>query len=143
MHLARAFVSAGHVGDLLEAFSLWLSPGTPRHVPEQWPSLAETVTTPRAAGGRVVLAHPHRYRLSGSALRRLLGEFREAGGEAIKVAVAGIRPSDLDRLATLARNLWFAASTGSDFHDSAVPWNPPGCFAKLPADLEPLAARLG
>jgi hypothetical protein len=24
-----------------------------------------------------------------------------------------------------------------------VPWNPPGRFAKLPTDLEPLAARLG
>lgn len=143
MHLARALVSAGHARDLSEAFDLWLTRGTPGHVPEEWPSLGDTVTTLRAAGARVVLAHPHRYRLSGGALRRLLGEFREAGGEAIEVAVAGIGPSDLDRLATLARNLQFAASTGSDFHDPAVPWNPPGRFAKLPSDLEPLAARLG
>jgi hypothetical protein len=30
----------------------------------------------------------------------------------------------------------------SDFHDPAVPWNTPGRFAKLPADLEPVAACL-
>lgn len=143
MHLARAIIDAGHARDTAEAFDLWLSRGTAGHVPSEWPGLAETVTVLRAAGARVVLAHPHRYRLSGGALRRLLGEFREAGGEAIEVAVAGIGPSDLDRLATLARNLGFAASTGSDFHDPKVPWNPPGRFAKLPTDLEPLAARLG
>ena len=43
-------------------------------------------------------------------------------------------------LARVLRGL--AASCGSDFHDPAVPWNTPGRFAKLPADLEPLAGRL-
>lgn len=143
MHLARALIAARLARDTADAFDRWLSRGTAGHVPAQWPALASTVATLRAAGARVVLAHPHRYRVSSGALRRLLGEFREAGGEAIEVAVAGIGPSDLDRLATLARNLGFAASTGSDFHDPAVPWNPPGRFAKLPSDLEPLAARLG
>jgi len=75
-------------------------------------------------------------------MRRLLGEFRAAGGEAMEVAVGGIGPGDLERLATLARNHGLAGSTGSDFHDPAMPWNPPGRFAKLPAGLEPLAARL-
>lgn len=143
MHLARSLVDAGHARDVSEAFELWLSRGTPGHVPEEWPSLLDTVAVLRAAGAHVVLAHPHRYRLSGGALRRLLGEFREGGGEAIEVGLAGIGPSDLDRLATLARTIGFAASTGSDFHDPSVPWNPPGRFAKLPTDLEPLAARLG
>ena len=142
MHLARALVSQGHARGIGEAFERWLSRGCPGHAPIDWPSLESTVECLRRAGARVVLAHPHRYRVSAGAMRRLLGSFRAAGGEAIEVAVAGIGPSDLDRLATLARLHGFAASTGSDFHDPAVPWNPPGRFAKLPADLEPLAARL-
>ncbi len=142
MHLARELVAAGHAKDVGDAFASWLIRGRPGHAPIEWPPLAETVARLRDAGARVVLAHPHRYELSAGALRRLLGEFRAAGGEAIEVAVAGIGPSDLDRLATLARNHGFAASTGSDFHDPAAPWNPPGRVAKLPADLEPLAARL-
>jgi predicted metal-dependent phosphoesterase TrpH len=141
-HLARALVEAGHAGGIGDAFERWLARGRPGHAPASWPELAEVVAVLRAAGGRPVLAHPHRYKLSAGAMRRLLGEFRDAGGEAIEVAVAGIGPSDLDRLATLARNHRLAASTGSDFHDPAVPWNTPGRFAKLPADLEPLAARL-
>jgi len=142
MHLARALVSAGHARDIGDAFERWLSRGCPGYAPIEWPALDRTVECLRRAGAQVVLAHPHRYRLSAGAMRRLLGEFRAAGGTAIEVAVAGIGPSDLDRLATLARQHGFAASTGSDFHDPAVPWNPPGRFAKLPADLEPLAARL-
>jgi predicted metal-dependent phosphoesterase TrpH len=142
MHLARALVAAGHARGIGEVFERGLSRGCPGHAPIEWPTLAATVECLRSAGARVVLAHPHRYRVSAGAMRRLLGEFRAAGGEAIEVAVAGIGPSDLDRLATLARLHGFAASTGSDFHDPAVPWNPPGRFAKLPADLEPLAARL-
>ena len=142
MHLARAMVAAGHARGIGEVFERWLSRGCPGYAPIEWPSLESTVECLRGAGARVVLAHPHRYRMSAGAMRRLLGSFRAAGGEAIEVAVAGIGPSDLDRLATLARLHGFAASTGSDFHDPAVPWNPPGRFAKLPTDLEPLAARL-
>jgi len=142
MHLARELIATGHAKNVGDAFTRWLSRGRPGYAPAEWPNLEETVACLRGAGARVVLAHPHRYEVSAGAMRRLLGEFRAAGGEAIEVAVAGIGPSDLDRLATLARHHGFAASTGSDFHDPAVPWNPPGRFAKLPADLEPLTARL-
>jgi predicted metal-dependent phosphoesterase TrpH len=142
MHLARALVAGGHVTGVGEAFTRYLSRGRPGYAPIEWPSLDSTVAVLRAAGARVVLAHPHRYRVSSGAMRRLLSEFRAHGGEAIEVSIAGIGPSDLDRLATLARHHGFTASTGSDFHDPAVPWNPPGRFAKLPDDLEPLAARL-
>jgi predicted metal-dependent phosphoesterase TrpH len=90
----------------------------------------------------VVLAHPHRYKLSSGALRRLVGEFRAAGGDGLEVSVGGMSPRDLDRLATLVRNHGLLASTGSDFHDPALPWSAPGRFARLPADLGSVAARL-
>lgn len=142
MHLARALVAGGHASGIGDAFTRWLARGRPGHAPVEWPGLETTVACLRAAGAHVVLAHPHRYRISAGGMRRLLGDFRAAGGEAIEVAIAGIGPSDLERLATLARHHGFAASCGSDFHDPAVPWNPPGRFAKLPAGLEPLAMRL-
>ena len=142
LHLAKALVAAGHAGNIGEAFSRWLVRGRAGHAPASWPALGAVIAALRAAGGRAVLAHPHRYQVSAGGMRRLLGEFRAAGGEAMEVAVGGIGPGDLERLATLARNHGLAGSTGSDFHDPAMPWNPPGRFAKLPAGLEPLAARL-
>jgi predicted metal-dependent phosphoesterase TrpH len=141
-HVARELVARGHANSVQDAIERWLGRGTPGHVPEQWPALETATAAIRAAGGWPVLAHPHRYRLSGGALRQLLEAFIAAGGAALEVSVGGMARSDLDRLATLARRHGLPASCGSDFHDPSIPWNPPGRFAKLPVDLEPLSARL-
>ena len=142
LHLARALVALGHARDEAEAFAKWLGRGTPGHVPMEWPGLDSAIAAVRAAGGVAVLAHPHRYGASGGALRRLVAAFRDAGGQGLEVSMAGMSPRDRDRLATLARGHAMLASTGSDFHDPALPWNPPGRFDKLPADLEHVAAAL-
>ncbi len=142
MHLARRLVEAGHARDVGDAFDRWLGRGRPGHVPAEWPGLEATVAALRAAQAHVVLAHPHRYRLSGGALRQLVSEFAALGGDGIEVSVGGMSRNDLDRLATLARRERLAASSGSDFHDPSLPWNSPGRFAKLPGDLEPIASRL-
>jgi hypothetical protein len=141
-HLARELVALGAARDVQEAIDAWLARGRPGHVPVDWPALPDGVATLRACGAWPVLAHPHRYRLSTGALRALATEFADAGGVAIEVSIGGMSRSDLDRLATLARRRGLAASCGSDFHDPATPWNPPGRFAKLPDDLEPISARL-
>lgn len=142
LHLARALVSLGRARNEAEAFAKFLGRGTPGHVPMAWPGIDAAIAALRAAGGVAVLAHPHRYGASGGALRRLVAAFRDAGGQGLEVSMAGMSPRDRDRLATLARGHALLASTGSDFHDPALPWNPPGRFDKLPADLEHVAARL-
>jgi 3',5'-nucleoside bisphosphate phosphatase len=138
-HVARQLVAAGHAIDVQDAFDRYLGRGQAGHVPVEWPDLPQTLAAIRAAGALPVLAHPHRYKLSAGALRNLLGEFRDGGGSAMEISVGGMARSDLDRLATLARRIGLAGSAGSDFHDPAVPWNPPGRFAKLPADIAPIA----
>jgi predicted metal-dependent phosphoesterase TrpH len=141
-HVARELVARGHATDVQDAIERWLGRDAPGHVPVEWPALETGIAAILAAGGWPVLAHPHRYRLSSGALRQLVATFVAAGGAALEVSVGGMARGDLDRLATLARQHGLAASCGSDFHDPSVPWNPPGRFAKLPADLEPLSARL-
>lgn len=142
LHLARALVALGRARDEAECFAKFLGRGTPGHVPMEWPAVESAIQALRAAGGIAVLAHPHRYGASGGALRRLIAAFREAGGQGIEVSMAGMSPRDRDRLATLARTHAMLASTGSDFHDPSLPWNPPGRFDKLPADLDHVAAAL-
>ncbi|MCU0761345.1 MAG: PHP domain-containing protein [Steroidobacteraceae bacterium] len=141
-HLARALVGAGVATDLDDVFRRLLGRDGPGHVPSDWPGLEAAVAALRGAGAQVVLAHPHRYRLSGGALRGLVEEFAALGGHALEVSLGNMGRADLDRLATLARRAGLAASCGSDFHDPAMTWNTPGRFAKLPADLEPVAGRL-
>ncbi len=142
LHLARLLVSRGLVKDIADAFDHWLGRGQAGYAPAEWPALEVAVKAIREAGGQPVLAHPHRYKISAGALRRLLAEFGRVGGLGMEVAVGGMSSNDFDRLAQLARANGLAASTGSDFHDPGIPWNPPGRFAKLPPDLEHVAARL-
>jgi predicted metal-dependent phosphoesterase TrpH len=140
-HLARALVAAGFAPDAQSAFDRYLGRGCDGHVPLEWPALADTLAVLRAARYTIVLAHPHRYRLSSGALRALLAEFAEQGGIGLEVSLPGMSGEVSDRLARLARGAGLAGSAGSDFHDPGVPWNPLGRSLKLPALIEPLAAR--
>jgi predicted metal-dependent phosphoesterase TrpH len=138
LHLARLLVARGHAGDTQEAFDRWLNRDKAGHVPAQWPQFDAALAVLRDSGAVPVLAHPHRYRLSGGQLRELTAAFQQAGGQALEASMAGMSPKDADRVASLCRRFNLHASMGSDFHDPAVPWNPLGRWLKLAAGLEPV-----
>jgi predicted metal-dependent phosphoesterase TrpH len=142
LHMARALVAAGHASELQDAFDRWLNRDRPGHVPIEWPDLSATLGALRSSGAQIVLAHPHRYRLSNGALRDLAVRFKEEGGVALEQSIAGMSPNDMDRIARLCRAFDLDASLGSDFHDPEVPWNPLGRWLKLADGLRPIMARL-
>jgi predicted metal-dependent phosphoesterase TrpH len=142
-HLARGLCSRGLATTVQAAFDRWLKRGRPGYVGAQWPQLATAVRCIVAAAGVAVLAHPHRYQVSGGVLRELLADFKAAGGAGLEVSLAGMSPGDADRAATLARRFDLAGSIGSDFHEPGLPWRPLGRFAKLPDRVTPIMARLG
>lgn len=138
MHFARELAALGIAPDPGEAFSRWLARGRPGHVRAAWPELAEAHAWIAAAGGKSVIAHPMRYPLSAGARRELCAEFAAAGGHAIEVVTGGGRPADREQAVALAVRSGLEGSVGSDFHDPAVPWNPPGRLAKLPGSVRPV-----
>jgi predicted metal-dependent phosphoesterase TrpH len=142
MHLARRMVSLGITDTTQEAFDRFLGRGCVGHVPQQWPTVEAAIVAIRAAGGLAVLAHAHRYKLSGGALRNLCAEFAAWGGSALEVSLPGLSPGDASRLASLARQHSLAGSAASDFHEPGLPWRPLGRFAKLADGIEPLLSRL-
>jgi predicted metal-dependent phosphoesterase TrpH len=141
-HLARGLVAGGFARDETEAFDRWLGSGAPGHVSGEWPEVADATRCITAAGGLPVLAHPHRYRSSLTALRELCAAFKAAGGVGIEVSLAGMGPGDAERACSLARRFDLAGSIGSDFHVPGLPWRPLGRFAKLPDGVTPITARL-
>jgi predicted metal-dependent phosphoesterase TrpH len=112
--------------------------GKPGHVPGEWATLAEAVGWIRAAGGQAVLAHPARYRLTGSRLKRLLGEFREAGGEGIEVVCGSHSRDDVFRFGHLARTHGLLASAGSDYHGPENFYMDLGPLPPLPEGCTPV-----
>jgi len=115
-HFAQFLVAAGHAADVRSVFKKFLVHGKPGYVPGQWAGLDEAIGWIRAAGGQAVLAHPARYKITATRLKKLLGEFRDAGGAAIEVVSGSHSRDDMFRFAQLARSFDLLASSGSDFH---------------------------
>ena len=138
MHFARALVTLGAAADVATAFDRWLARGRPGYFAAKWPSLAEATGWVVAAGGCAVIAHPLRYPLSAGARRDLCADFAAAGGRGIEVITGGGGIRNADQAIALAIRCGLEGSVGSDFHDSAIPWNPPGRLAKLPGSIRPV-----
>ena len=93
------------------------------------------------AGGVAVVAHPGRYRISNGALRRFLGQFKDAGGEGVEVVSGSHGPDQMLNFARIARHYGFLASRGSDFHGPEESYTDLGCLPPLPEDLTPVWSR--
>ena len=137
-HFARFLVDCGVSRDVASVFRHYLVRGKPGYVPQQWADLADAVAWIRASGGRAVVAHPGRYKLSREELRRFLAEFKAAGGEGIEVVTGSHSPDQYATFARLAREFEFLASRGSDFHGPEESHVDLGRLPPLPADLKPV-----
>jgi len=137
-HFARFLVARGVARDVAAVFKHYLVRGKPGYVPQQWAELADAVAWIRASGGRAVVAHPGRYKLSRDELRRFLAEFKAAGGEGIEVVTGSHSPEQYGEFARLAREFDFLASRGSDFHGPEESHVDLGRLPPLPADLKPV-----
>ncbi|HEX6944969.1 MAG TPA: 3',5'-nucleoside bisphosphate phosphatase [Casimicrobiaceae bacterium] len=137
-HFARFLVEAGHVRDMKDVFSRYLARGLPGYVEHAWATLGDAVGWIKAAGGHAVLAHPGRYKVGSDGLRRLLGEFRDRGGEAVEVLSASHTSAQVAQFAALARLHGLAASTGSDYHGPGESWLDLGDLPPLPAGTTPV-----
>ena len=115
-HFARYLAQCGRVAGTKDAFRHYLVPGKPGYVAHGWARLSDALRWIVDAGGRAVLAHPGRYRLSAGAMADLLGEFRSAGGGAIEVVTGSHTPDQYALFGALAMQYGLAASRGSDFH---------------------------
>lgn len=131
-HFARFLVDNGCAADLRAVFRKYLVSGKPGHVSGQWAELADAIRWIRAAGGQAVIAHPARYPLTRSKLRRLIGDFAGAGGEGLEVVSGSHSRDDYFTMAHLARAFGLLASAGSDYHGPEHPWIELGRLPGLP-----------
>ncbi|MFZ5581449.1 MAG: 3',5'-nucleoside bisphosphate phosphatase [Pseudomonadota bacterium] len=140
-HFARYLVQIGLCKDVHNVFDNYLTPGKPGYVEHRWASLEDAVSWIRTAGGTAVVAHPGRYKISNAALRRFLGQFKDAGGEGIEVVTGSHSPDQIHHFARLARHYGFLASRGSDFHGPEESYTDLGRLSPLPDGLTPICSR--
>jgi predicted metal-dependent phosphoesterase TrpH len=138
MHFAQFLVEQGHAADTKDVFKRFLVRGKPGYVPGSWTDLSSAVQWITEAGGQAVIAHPLRYKMTGTKLRRLIEDFKTAGGQAIEVSSGHQYPDQLRNVAALAKQYDLLASCGSDFHGPDQSWSELGRFLRLPASCKPV-----
>ncbi len=140
-HFARYLVEGGHARDTGDVFKRFLVPGKPGYVKHAWATLPDAVRWIHDAGGVAVIAHPGRYKISPTAMRRLLEEFRDAGGDGIEVLSPSHTPAQFAEYSTYARVFGLAASCGSDYHGPGEGWMDLGDLPEMPAGVTPIWSR--
>ena len=137
-HFAHYLVAQGRAGTVRDVFKRYLVPGKPGHVSGKWATLEEALDWIRVAGGLAVIAHPARYRMTASKLRRLIAEFRELGGVGLEVVSGSHTRDNVHAMAAHARTEGLLASAGSDYHGPENPWVKLGQLAGLPTGCRPI-----
>ncbi|HQR12174.1 MAG TPA: 3',5'-nucleoside bisphosphate phosphatase [Casimicrobiaceae bacterium] len=137
-HFARFLVETGHASETGDVFRRFLTPGKPGYVKHVWATLPDAVRWIHVAGGVAVIAHPGRYKVSPTAMRRLLGEFRDAGGDGIELLSPSHTSAQLAEYSTYARLFGLACSCGSDYHGPGEGWMDLGDLPEMPAGVTPI-----
>jgi 3',5'-nucleoside bisphosphate phosphatase len=137
-HFARFLIEAGHAREMKDVFKRFLAPGLPGYVDHAWATLPDAIGWIHAAGGDAVLAHPGRYKVTPSGLQRLLGDFRDAGGDAIEVLSPSHTAAQVAQFASLARKYGLRGSMGSDYHGPGESSLDLGDLPPLPAGVTPV-----
>lgn len=137
-HFADFLLSQNHVSTQQEAFDRYLGDGKPAYVSASWTEMSQGISWITESGGIAVLAHPSRYKLTASWMKRLLAAFKEAGGQGIEIITGRINPDEIRLMADYATRFELAGSVGSDFHSPANQWVELGRLAPLPKGIKPV-----
>ncbi|WP_438467198.1 PHP domain-containing protein [Marinomonas sp. PE14-40] len=138
-HFARVMVREGLVKDDNKAFDQYLGNKRLGKLRDVWPTLEDVVPDLAKTSCDLVMAHPKRYPLTLTKLRRLMTHFSELGGNAMEVSSGNENPQSVRLLETISRDLGLSVSVGSDFHGPYGPWCQVGKFTSIQeASLNPI-----
>lgn len=78
--------------------------------------MEDAVQITHKAGGVIAIAHPLRYKMTSRWIRRLIVDFKLAGGDGIEISGCGQTPDQRQLLTRWAKEFDLYGSVGSDFH---------------------------
>ena len=137
-HFAHFLLKNGHVKGMQDAFTRYLKRGKAGYVPSEWTDFELGLRLIQEAGGQAVLAHPARYDMTATKLRRALADFKECGGVAMEVISGSHSRNDVFVMADLAKRFELLASAGSDYHGPENRWVELGRLAEFPDGCTPI-----
>lgn len=130
-HIGQVLFEQGHVKTVQKAFDKYLADNKPAYVAIEALTMQHGIELIHACGGKAVLAHPTRYQLSATRVRKLIEEFAQLGGDACELPASSEPVSTRKMVDRSITEHKLAVSIGSDFHGSNMPWRRLGDVPKL------------
>ncbi|MEE9356730.1 MAG: PHP domain-containing protein [Methylococcaceae bacterium] len=137
-HFADFLVNNNYVSDQQAAFNRYLRKGKPAFVASQWTELEQAIDWIIQSGGIAIIAHPLRYNLTGSKLKKFIEAFKASGGSGIEVVTGRYNQGEINLVSQYAKKHDLLGSIGSDFHTPKQSWVELGKLAPLPSDITPV-----
>ncbi len=134
-HFAKVLCDLKIVATEAEAFKKYLGAGKVANVKVAWPELETVLNIISLCGGVSVLAHPTKYNLTMSKLRRIIAAFKILGGTGIEISYPGINREQQNILQYEVEKNKLLVSAGSDFHTLKNKWTVLGRYPALPTGL--------
>ncbi|WP_299187243.1 PHP domain-containing protein [uncultured Psychrobacter sp.] len=135
-HIGQVLFERGDVKTVQKAFDKYLADNKPAYVAIDALSMAEGIELIHACGGKAVLAHPTRYQLSATRVRKLIAEFAALGGDACELPATSEPISTRRMVDRSIAEHGLATSIGSDFHGSNMPWRRIGDVPELSTEQQ-------
>lgn len=122
VHIAQVLYDLGAIKTIKDAFDKYLADGKCAYVALDTPTMAMVVTLIHRCGGFAVLAHPTRYGLSATRVRRLIADFAVMGGDGCELPALDEPKSTRQMIDRAIAEHNLLVSVGSDFHGTTMPW---------------------
>lgn len=118
-HFAQMLIQEGVCKDMKSVFKRFLTGKNPGAVASEWAQFDAVISWIHAAGGMAVLAHPFRYRMTQSKIKRMMIDLASYGCDGVEVVTGNSTAQEIELTQTWAQQLGLLASIGSDYHG----WN--------------------
>ena len=115
-HFAQMLISEGYCKDMKAVFRRYLTGKKPGGVSVKWKGFEEVVHWIHASGGKAFIAHPFRYRMTNTKIKKLLSDFKEVQGDGLEVVTGTSTAEEVKLSNQWAKDYNLLASCGSDFH---------------------------
>ncbi len=115
-HFAQMLIREGYCKDMKSVFRRFLTGKKPGGVWVEWKNIDEVVGWIHDAGGKAVLAHPFRYRMTRTKIKNMLMDFKEVLGDGLEVVTATSTDEEITVSNKWAKKYKLLSSCGSDYH---------------------------
>jgi len=115
-HFAQMLIQEGYCKDMKSVFRRYLTGRKPGGVRVEWKDFNEVINWIQSAGGKALIAHPFRYRMTRTKIKKMLNDFKDAGGDGFEVVNANSSEEEISLGNQWSNDYDLLASIGSDFH---------------------------